>query len=501
MVIQCSSCNTRFKISDDKMKNGAVKVRCSKCKEVFTVQPAEEEQAPAVEEEVTTAPAATDAPSPSLDDVDWGSLNSSSTENETSINTDQPDSDISSSDFSFGDEQETVADDKFAFGDEEPSAGVSDEFSFGDDEAGTESESDGFSSGEDDAFSFADDDSNSQEETAEGEDFSFGESKEPTADDFGFDDPIGEGAQDEFSFDDTPAPTTDAADDFDWDGSSAEDTEVEDEFGFGESAGNDDNLDFSGLEMAPEESSPLEIEEEPQKPASPPPEKESRPTSVKGPQKSGAKGRTSRKKKKTKRSSGPLGKIITFLLLLTLLIGGGLYGLKQMGFWSGNIEELQTVDYVTAAKTAWEKAMVQVNKLAGNEVKTVPVGTIAVTEMAGKYIQNEHAGMLFVIEGKIRNDYNSRRSATVVKGILYDEAGSVVQQKKAYCGNPIDDNTLRTATIEELQTISSNVFGDKFANDDVAPGASVPFAIVFSDLPENLSKFNVEVAESAAGSK
>ncbi|NIQ94740.1 MAG: hypothetical protein GWN87_11400, partial [Desulfuromonadales bacterium] len=37
MVIQCSSCDTRFKLADDKLKPGGVKVRCSKCKEVFTV--------------------------------------------------------------------------------------------------------------------------------------------------------------------------------------------------------------------------------------------------------------------------------------------------------------------------------------------------------------------------------------------------------------------------------------------------------------------------------
>lgn len=40
MVIQCSECQTRFKLADDKLKPGGIKVRCAKCKHVFSVEPA-----------------------------------------------------------------------------------------------------------------------------------------------------------------------------------------------------------------------------------------------------------------------------------------------------------------------------------------------------------------------------------------------------------------------------------------------------------------------------
>ena len=189
------------------------------------------------------------------------------------------------------------------------------------------------------------------------------------------------------------------------------------------------------------------------------------------------------------------------MFLLTLVIGGGLYGLMQMGFWSGDIAELPDVDYVTAGQTAWERAMVEANKLAGNEVALQPVGSIAVTEINGKYIQNEASGTLFVIEGKIRNDYTSNRSAIAVRGILYDTAGSPVNKHKVYCGNSIDDKTLRTEKFEAIQQRGTNEFGDSLSNLDVAPGASLPFTIVFSNLPENLSEYNVEPADSAAGAK
>jgi len=47
MIVQCEACQTRFRLADEKIKPGGTKVRCSRCKEVFTVtlpepQPVEE---------------------------------------------------------------------------------------------------------------------------------------------------------------------------------------------------------------------------------------------------------------------------------------------------------------------------------------------------------------------------------------------------------------------------------------------------------------------------
>ncbi len=49
MVIQCEKCDTRFRLPDEKLKPEGVKVRCSHCKEVFTVYPPSAD-APAAEE-------------------------------------------------------------------------------------------------------------------------------------------------------------------------------------------------------------------------------------------------------------------------------------------------------------------------------------------------------------------------------------------------------------------------------------------------------------------
>src|SRR5580658_1903887 len=38
MIVKCASCQTRFKIGDDKVTEKGVKVRCTKCGTIFTVR-------------------------------------------------------------------------------------------------------------------------------------------------------------------------------------------------------------------------------------------------------------------------------------------------------------------------------------------------------------------------------------------------------------------------------------------------------------------------------
>jgi len=45
MIVECESCHAKFKLDDSRITEKGIKVRCSKCKHVFTVRkpPVEEE--------------------------------------------------------------------------------------------------------------------------------------------------------------------------------------------------------------------------------------------------------------------------------------------------------------------------------------------------------------------------------------------------------------------------------------------------------------------------
>ena len=45
MIVECSHCQTKFNLPDDKVKPGGVKIRCTRCKNVFDVSPPAENPA------------------------------------------------------------------------------------------------------------------------------------------------------------------------------------------------------------------------------------------------------------------------------------------------------------------------------------------------------------------------------------------------------------------------------------------------------------------------
>lgn len=51
MIVQCDACNTKFRLDDSKVKATGVKVRCTKCQNVFVVMPPSSEEAAPKQEE------------------------------------------------------------------------------------------------------------------------------------------------------------------------------------------------------------------------------------------------------------------------------------------------------------------------------------------------------------------------------------------------------------------------------------------------------------------
>ncbi len=38
MIINCDFCGTTFKLADDKIKAGKIKLKCAKCKKIFVIE-------------------------------------------------------------------------------------------------------------------------------------------------------------------------------------------------------------------------------------------------------------------------------------------------------------------------------------------------------------------------------------------------------------------------------------------------------------------------------
>ncbi|MDF1590820.1 MAG: hypothetical protein P1P89_04830 [Desulfobacterales bacterium] len=124
---------------------------------------------------------------------------------------------------------------------------------------------------------------------------------------------------------------------------------------------------------------------------------------------------------------------------------------------------------------------------------------IAVYGTESRFVQNSHSGPLLVISGWVRNDYNAPRGQIRVTGRLFTH-NNFVKSQTVYCGDLISDEALGGLSAETIQKRLSerlDVIGPK---ETVAPRQTLPFMIVFSQLPEDLAsleKYTVEVTGSS----
>ncbi|ABA89784.1 protein of unknown function, MJ0042_CXXC and DUF3426 domain-containing [Syntrophotalea carbinolica DSM 2380] len=179
------------------------------------------------------------------------------------------------------------------------------------------------------------------------------------------------------------------------------------------------------------------------------------------------------------RKSGHKGLALLFFLILGGLAGGGYF--------------------------AWQKGVLDVNKVRSllhlDGGAAVSEGQIRTEKLKGFFLDSKKAGRLFVIQGEAINEYRGPRSAVAVKGLLFDGAGRTLLQQTAFCGNPLAADELQGMPFERIVEQMNNQFGDSLSNLNVPAGKSIPFTVVFRNLPPGLSEFSVEVVDSKPASR
>ncbi|GAB4179974.1 MAG: DUF3426 domain-containing protein [Geothermobacteraceae bacterium] len=506
MIIQCDACQTRFRLPDEKLKPGGVKVRCTKCSQVFRVEapPAEPEQAPVQPESVLPRePAAPPAES----------LQPKALQEESSPAVEEESGDFDFDEFNMEsfDQEEPVAQEPAPDLDldgELPDLDLPDDFSFdepgtGTDEPSAADENDG----EDLLADFSPDDLLGEDERLDTLVAGPDEQAESNTDDTGYWDAAaiepgepniggdlgetyemetdGDGQQDlpEVNFpdpaeidadlfgeqdsavglEDTPSLELDA-------GAPSGTGTVEEDFVFEEAT--DDLDEPPPLPDLPDKDIP------PPPPAAPSRADGQKSTATPPPQPRRRSGTDTRRRKKKKSRALPL----FFLLLLTL--AGGYYWLaERQGTW----------DPVVLAK--------YLQGLVENKPKVDPTVNIELGNLKGMFVTNQSAGQLFAISGQATNRYQHPRSTVTVRGVIYDRKGQAVLQQTVFCGNPLDEAALRTLPWSKIEESMNNQFGEALSNLDIAPGKAVPFTIVFKNLPGEVAEFNVVVVDSRPGSQ
>lgn len=125
-------------------------------------------------------------------------------------------------------------------------------------------------------------------------------------------------------------------------------------------------------------------------------------------------------------------------------------------------------------------------------------GSVAVDRASLKAspLDTARGSRAFVIEGKAVNQYARARSFIRVKAALYGAKGEKIQEREVYAGNLLTEKELRTLPPVEVEQKLRNRAGEALANLNVPPRGSVPFMVVFFDIPPTVTEYSVQVSGS-----
>lgn len=122
-------------------------------------------------------------------------------------------------------------------------------------------------------------------------------------------------------------------------------------------------------------------------------------------------------------------------------------------------------------------------------------------DLSGSFVNSPKAGKLFVVKGWVTNKYPDRRSFIRIRSNILDSKRAAVSSKVVFAGHPLTDKELKSLSVEEIHKRLSDKLGKNKMNTNVLPNSSIPFVVIFSSLPEDMSEFTVEAVSSSPAGK
>jgi predicted Zn finger-like uncharacterized protein len=191
--------------------------------------------------------------------------------------------------------------------------------------------------------------------------------------------------------------------------------------------------------------------------------------------------------KPAKKAGRGISRPFRILLVLVLLIGGGYGAVTLLKFFDVEVPGLDMVR---------EMEIPYVSDLLGPKDAGNLNIAIQGRQLKGKFVENASLGTIYVVKGRIKNNYKHPRSYINITGKLYAKGGKLRQTKTVYAGNMLSDKRLANVNKAQLDGREKNRNGSKRSNVNVPQGKELPFMIVFTNLPPNPDEYSVEVAGS-----
>lgn len=164
------------------------------------------------------------------------------------------------------------------------------------------------------------------------------------------------------------------------------------------------------------------------------------------------------------------GRKLYWLFLLIILIAAGGVGY----YYYGRLPEKAPLEEETAKK----------------------VEMLTMRNVRQYNVLNEKVGKVFVIEGKVVNEFPSPKELIELEGAIYDENKKPVREKKQLAGTQLSLFQLQVLSENEMESFLNNKVEILANNTNIPPGGEVPFMILFYEPPENITEFGVKIIDA-----
>lgn len=111
-------------------------------------------------------------------------------------------------------------------------------------------------------------------------------------------------------------------------------------------------------------------------------------------------------------------------------------------------------------------------------------------------VPNEKVGKVFVIEGRVVNEFSEPKELIELEGALYDKDKKPLAVKKQMAGTQLSLFQLQVLSEKEMESFLNNKVELLANNTNVPPGGEVPFMILFYGPPDNVSEFGVKIVDA-----
>ncbi|MDR3361303.1 MAG: zinc-ribbon domain-containing protein [Desulfovibrio sp.] len=111
------------------------------------------------------------------------------------------------------------------------------------------------------------------------------------------------------------------------------------------------------------------------------------------------------------------------------------------------------------------------------------------------YVDNEKTGKVFVIEGKVVNEFPKAKALITIEAAIYDKDKKPLVIKKQIAGVQLSLFQLQVLSEKEMETFLNNKLEILVNNLNVPPGGEVPFMTLFYAPPANAAEFGVRIVD------